>query len=142
MNRSCVPDVPLKVYFFIIYLHFIKVFFKFQVLIGSSLAKVAGRGRFSSLGLIMHRRSNLKLLRQSLRYIGQRLLSYNTYCGFLILRSDNFSWLLHLPGNCFLFKPMLSHSPGNFIFAHVINRILLLSLAGEFTNLLLLKNES
>ena len=33
---------------------------------------------------------------------------------------------------------MLSHSPGNLIFAGVISQILLLTLAGEFLNLLLL----
>ena len=44
------------------------------------------------------RRSYLKLLRQSWLYIEQRLLSYNTCRGFLILRLDNSSRLLHLPG--------------------------------------------
>ena len=30
--------------------------------------------------------------------VGQRLLSFNTYCGNQLLWSGNFPWLLHLPG--------------------------------------------
>ena len=57
----------------------------------------------------------------------QRLLSYNTCYGFQILRSDNFSWLLHLSGTIELEG---SKSRG------------IVLLAGEFSNLVLLLTRS
>ena len=68
----------------------------------------------------------------------QRLLSYNNCRGIQLLRSGNFSWLLHLPGKTEM-AGSISRGlrPGKLIFASVINRILLLTLAGDFSNLLL-----
>ena len=59
---------------------------------------MSGRTLFSLPGLNTHRRSYLKLLRQSCRWNNDSLAI--TPAGdlkFLILRSNNFSWLLHLP---------------------------------------------
>ena len=82
----------------------------------------------------------------------QHLLSYNTCRRFLLLRSDSFSWLLHLPGNivlagsksrgivlltrethfcrCYQPNPTFDTCQGIF-FAGVINWILTVTLAVE-----------
>ena len=71
----------------------------------------------------------------------QHLLSYNTCRRFQLLRSKNSFWLLHLSG---IFALAGSKSrgmlllTGNLIFASVINQFILLTLAGKFSNLLLL----
>ena len=68
----------------------------------------------------------------------QRLLSNISCRRLLILHSDNSSWLLHLPGHLVLAARECFYWPEKLIFAGVINRILLLTLAGELSNLLLL----
>ena len=67
----------------------------------------------------------------------QCLLSYNTCRGFLLLRSDIFSWLLHLPGNIELAGSKSQGMPvltgeAHFRHCYSINRILLFTLAREF----------
>ena len=59
---------------------------------------MSGRTLFSLPGLNTHRRSYLKLLRQSCRWNnGSLAITPAGDLKFLILRSNNFSWLLHLP---------------------------------------------
>ena len=100
---------------------------------------MAGRGRFSSLGLTTHPGSDLKLQRRSWRVnasLAITLAGDFSSCG----RTSS-------PGYCTCRGPLSwravkagewSYLPGKLMFAGVINRILLLTLAGEFPNLLLL----
>ena len=89
------------------------------------------RGRFSSPELrIRSLRIRFKTTAAILA-VGHPYCSYNTCRGIQLLRSGNFFWLLHLPGTA-------PYWLGKLIFTGVcINRILLLTLAGNFSKLLL-----
>ena len=131
MNRTWVPNVPVKVFFNI-------QFHKFQVLSGLSFYCYTSQELGVRPGIFLlpgadYSPQIIFKTAAAILAVPQRLLSFNTCRGFLILRSDNSYRLLHLPGNCFFIKSMLSHSLGNLIFAGVMNWILILTLAGEFS---------
>ena len=97
---------------------------------------MAGRGRYSSLGLTTHPGSDLKLQRRSWRVnasLAITLAGDFSCCGrtsspgYCTCRGP-LSWRAVKAGEC-------SYWLGKLIFAGVINRILLLTLAGEFSNL-------
>ena len=102
-------------------------------------------GRLGSLGTFLLPRADYSLW---IRFkITAAILASLTCQRFLILRSDSFYWLLHLPGNIELAG---SKSRGKLLltgetpFRWCLNRILLLllTLAGEFLNPLLLLTEA
>ena len=69
MDRIGMPDVPLDVYLFLNFrlLCIVFLFQSFERVKLLFLHLVAGRGRFSSLGLTTHQGSDLKRLRRSWR---------------------------------------------------------------------------
>ena len=69
MDRIGMPDVPLDVYLFLNFrlLCIVFLFQSFERVKLLFLHLVAGRGRFSSLGLTTHQASDLKRLRRSWR---------------------------------------------------------------------------
>ena len=100
---------------------------------------MSGRGRFSSPGLTTHRGSDLKVNRQSWR-------QYNASLAITLAADFSSCSRTTAPGCCTCRGPLSwqaakagegSYWPGNLSFASVLNRILLLTLAGEFSNLLL-----
>ena len=101
MDRICFPDVPLKVVFLRFHIEFsVQSFQRVKLLLlhnAHSKRLLLGQEPFSSPGADYPPQIIFKTAAPILA-VGQRLLSYNTCRRFLILRSDNFSWLLHLPG--------------------------------------------
>ena len=98
-DRAWVPGVLQKV-FFICYLHFSYCFLSFErvKLLLFHLAKlIVTPGIFLLSGADYSLQIRFKTA-AAIRAVVQRLLSYNTCRGFLILRSNNSSKLLHLPG--------------------------------------------
>ena len=104
-----------------------------------SKSLVAGRGRFASLGCTTDRETDLKLQQRSWRYdnasLAITLAGEFSFCGQTIG-----------PGYCTCRGPLRwravkagegSYWPGKLFFAGFINQIILLTLAGEFSNLLL-----
>ena len=95
-----------------------------------SKSLVSGQDHFSSPGIRFKSAAAILV-------VVQRLYSYNTCScdrtsspGYYTCR-ETLSWLAVKAGEC-------SCWPGKLIFTGVINRIFLLTLAGEFSNLLLL----
>ena len=83
---------------FFIYLSFERVKLLLLLFAIAYSTVVSGRTLFSFPGLNTPRRSYLKLLRQSCRWNnGSLAITPAGDLKLLILRSDNFSWLLHLP---------------------------------------------
>ena len=101
---------------------------------------MAGRGRFASPARTTDRGTDLKLLRRSWRW-------YNSSLAITLAGEFIFCGQTTAPGRCTC-RGILrwravkageeSYRPGKLLFAGVINRILLFTLAGEFSNCLLL----
>ena len=100
MDRIGMPDVPLDVYLFLNFRLLCIVFFISKFWAGKAfISALSGRpGTFLLPGADYSPGIRFKTTAAILAVV-QRLLSYNTCRGFQLLRSDNFSWLLHLPGN-------------------------------------------
>ena len=115
-----VPGIPLMVYFFLYTFSYNVVSLKFYL--GSafcaalSKSLVLCRGSFSSLGLTSDNTQQIIFKTvAAILAVWQCLLSYYctvlyTCCRFLILRSDNFSWLLHLAGHIVLAGRTRAHA--------------------------------
>ena len=100
---------------------------------------MAGQGRFSSTVLNTHRGTDLKLQRRSWRWYNSSLAitlaGEFSFCGqtsspVCCTCRGNLRWRAVKAGEG-------SYWPGKLFFAGFINRIILLTLAGEFSNLLL-----
>ena len=92
MEHACVPDFSLGVY---LILNFRSQSFELVKLLLMHLAKGdVSPPPGADYSLRIRFKTTVAILA-----VVQRLLSYNTCCGFQLLRSDSFSWLLHLPGN-------------------------------------------
>ena len=99
-----------------------------------------GRGQFSSLGRTTHRGKDKKLQRRFWRW-------YNSSLAVTLAGEFLFCGQTTAPGHCTCWGKLHwgavkageeSYRPGKLLFAGVINRILLFTLAGEFSNCLLL----
>ena len=98
-----------------------------------------GRGRFSSPGRATDRGSYLKLQRRSWRYdnasLALTLAGEFSFCGQTT--APSYCTCRGLLRRRAVKAGEDSYSPGKLIFAGVITQILLLTLAGEFSNRLL-----
>ena len=101
-----------------------------------------GRGRFASPGRTTDRGTDLKLQRQSWRY-GNASLA--------ITLAGEFWGQTTAPGYCTSQGPLCwqavkagesSYWPGKLLFAGVVNQVLLFTLAGDFSNCLMLMIEA